>query len=310
MTPEFQPTSILQNSKPSPSLNKKASTKSLAKSRSRVGGLFKKVSINWNLLCLKLKTISEEVFTTDEFVEDLFDDSESDDTIERISKAYRGFSPAEERFLQEFQKYQNLDKMYEAHQRELSHQETSDVKSSSTNYSDSQSKNITLEDIIRQNTMTEKTDELDDEIDFQKFDAVKIRKEYENYIKKANEFNENSTASSKSTLNSDKKIPNIGESIWEFRRKKWLYSPNHHNTLTKVKLRLKTLSIHHIPKESYARIYSNFVDKSKPLKSDKKINLRDLIEIINAGWIAEERWQRAAKGLAWWRIVYFFNSPI
>lgn len=288
----FQPTSILQNSKSTPNLKKKASVKSLGKSRSRVGGIIKKFSIHWNLLCLKLKTISEEVFTSDELVEELFDDSGSDDSFDRIAKSYRGYNPAEERFLVEFQKYRSLDEMYEAHQKT----ETSDVRSSTTNMSDSQSKNITLEDIIRHNTT--RTEEFDEEVDFEKFDAVKIREEYENYIKKTNEFNENSTASSKSTLSSDKKIPCIGESIWEYRRKNWLYSPNHHETQNKIKQRLKSLSIHHIPKESYARIYTTLVDKSKPLKSDKRINLRDLIEVINAGWIAEERWQRAAKGLA------------
>lgn len=320
----LQPKSILKGSKSlsslkNPNNGSTGNTNSYNNkdNKKKIGGLFKKVLIEWNLFCLKLKSISEEVFVTDEIVEDLFDESESDETLDRLSKASKGFTPVEEIFLKEHKVYKDLDKMYEAHQEKKQHQ----LRSKGAN----KERSVKLEDVIRHCTSASNTnyfkleDDIDidnendefnelnndtiNQIDFQDIDVCKIRNEFEAHYKKINEAYDDSTESSNTTLDPETsqnlKAPNIGETIWEFRRKRWLSTNlTGDDYKEKIQQRLDSLSISHVPKESYSKIYTNFVDKGKLLKEEKKLNLGDLIKIINAGWISEEKWQRAAKGLA------------
>lgn len=87
---------------------------------------------------------------------------------------------------------------------------------------------------------------------------------------------------------------NLGEKLWDERRKRWLET-----TLSKDKIahRQAKLSLAHVDPKMHAQIYLMFVEKSKPLKNGTRINLNDLMSVINAGWTKEAKWERAARGL-------------
>lgn len=88
---------------------------------------------------------------------------------------------------------------------------------------------------------------------------------------------------------------NLGENLWEERRSRWLET-----TLSgpeEIKNRQAALSLSHVNAKLHPQIYTMFVEKSKPLKSGTRINLEDLVGVINAGWTKEAKWERAARGL-------------
>lgn len=88
---------------------------------------------------------------------------------------------------------------------------------------------------------------------------------------------------------------NLGEKLWEERRSRWLET-----TLSgpeEIKNRQAALSLSHVNAKLHPQIYTMFVEKSKPLKSGTRINLEDLVGVINAGWTKEAKWERAARGL-------------
>lgn len=91
--------------------------------------------------------------------------------------------------------------------------------------------------------------------------------------------------------------PNPGERLWARRRQRWLTPAEGTDVPAKLEQRAQQLVLKDVSKDLYPRIYKDFVDKGKLLKPGKRINLPDMINIINAGWIAEKKWDRAAKGL-------------
>lgn len=229
--------------------------------KKKVSGLFRRILIEWNLFCLRLKSISEEVFVTDEAVEELFEEKDSD-LSDRISRSNRGFNHTEEQFLHEFKKYNNLDEMCKAHQ------------------------SIEL-DASSKETRTYRLDEVvNSTVGFSDIDFSKVRLELE-----ARSVVSDTSSNTISEVN-------LGEQIWEVRRKKWLTPQAGENVRQKLEARWAISTIRDIPLDSYPKLYTQFVDKSKHLKENKKLLLHELIKVINAGWVAEERWQRAAKGLA------------
>ncbi|KAK6201043.1 uncharacterized protein RJT21DRAFT_113695 [Scheffersomyces amazonensis] len=273
---------------------------------------FKKLAVEFNLFLFRLRSISEEVFTTDELVADLFTEVDSDDQLDRLVRHSKGYNSMEETFLQEFKKFKSLDKMVEYHQQKSHNNQrigtsnnnntSTDVKSSTTLISDGQTKlNYTLQDFIRQSFTPEQEENVEDgdaddedninngedlldienidDITYHDLDVYALKQELE---------------SQKKSIVNDASI-NLGLTLWEFRRNKWLQTSSENEP--KIQARIESSSINHIPKDSYVKIYNNLVEKNRTLRNDKKINLGDLIKIINAGWIAEEKWERAAKGL-------------
>ena len=230
---------------------------SVGKTKSKVG-FFRKLSLEWNLFLLKLRSISDEVFLTDEIVENLFEEQDQDfDGLAR-SKVYQS---AEENFIASYKHFKSLNKMAQHFQ------SSNDVRSSSTVDS-----KYTVQDIIRQSES--------ECVAYNDVDICKMRQEFE------------SSSTDSTTINSAS-YTNIGTALWEYRRKRWLreLDPTRKRDLART-------SIEHIPKDSYVKIYTNLVDKGRSLKEDKRLNLGDLVKIIDAGWVAEEKWERAAKGLA------------
>lgn len=264
---ESTPTSILsplRTSLPSKKHKKKPS-------------LFKRITAEWSTFVTKIKALSEAAFSEDEVVDELFEDD--GDAFDRFLRSnFRTTNKADEQFLNDFKVYKSLDKLYEA-------------KSSKT------SKNFNTDtpqtmDVVSVDDLASKN------LKFQDLDMVKLRDELETRVKTAQIMSDTLTDSSGRGLAPEVPKQNIGETLWEYRRAQWLATEDGVDAGTKLEERAARLSIKHIPKELYPRIYSNFVEKSKPLKADKRINLEDLINIINAGWISDEKWERAAKGLA------------
>lgn len=85
-----------------------------------------------------------------------------------------------------------------------------------------------------------------------------------------------------------------GHKIWQMRRDIWLNSTSEERTRAKHKSLENSLV--GISKDNYPIIYNSLIEKQKTLK--KPMKLKDALKIINAGWIASKKWERAAQGLA------------
>lgn len=134
-------------------------------------------------------------------------------------------------------------------------------------------------------------------ITFHDLDVVKLKEQYDDNRVKPN----NNSQDISDLYGTD---ANIGDILWEYRRTLWLKSPKPDDNCTSSCFTNSNggrsnsrLMFEQIPKESYVKIYSNLVEKSKALKAGKRLNLYDLIRVVNAGWEADEKWERAAKGL-------------
>lgn len=85
----------------------------------------------------------------------------------------------------------------------------------------------------------------------------------------------------------------FGPCLWETRRREWLKCDD----LQKALARSSHNVLSGMPKEKYVGIYKALVDLRRTLKKENAINLGELAAVINAGWTANERWDRAARGL-------------
>ncbi|RLV95805.1 hypothetical protein JA1_000782 [Spathaspora sp. JA1] len=278
-TPQSIPTSAtsvsLKQSSPPVPVNPKKSKK-----EKKLTSIFKRISLEWQYILYRLRSISEEVFETDEYIDDLFETSDGEESIDRLMRSNKGYNSTEEQFLKEFKKYKSLDNMAQVYQAQV------------TNRPRVQS---TLQDIIRQQSqqqqherdLGEEDDEEDDteyDISYHDLDIYQLRKEFEQIVASSSEGDADTISSQ----------TNIGTTLWEYRRNKWLTPTNNSN---QVYSRLQANSIEHIPRDNLVKVYNNLIDKNRPLKDNKRINLFDLIKIINLGWIAEEKWARAGRGL-------------
>lgn len=165
----------------------------------------------------------------------------------------------EQQFLNDFQKYKSLDGISEHY--------------------------------LSLDTKIDMNGEQFDKIAYKDLDIAKLREKLES---------ENLTlfTSDISTENSDetrREKQNLGEALWDFRRSVWLKSNGDKDAVETDAARDTHKDI---PKNCYPAIYSNLIEKSKPLREGKRINLQDLLGVINEGWIQDQRWERAAKGVA------------
>lgn len=231
-------------------------------------GFFKKIGSEWSGLLDRIKNVSHEVYSEDEEVADLFEVSGPLD-MDRLSKVGRQLTDAEEQFLRDYKKYKDLDKVFEMHQLENPTAANSEQD---------------IEDI--------------DRLMFNDLNMVKLKDNLINQVRAIPQYNSDSSTDTR-TSQLEQQTLGIGEILWEYRRAKWLsYGRVSEAAIEeKVNQRREEASIKHIPKELYPRIYSNLVDKGKTLKDDKRLNLEDLMEVVNEGWKKEERWVRAAEGL-------------
>lgn len=310
----FKPKSILRNSKSTPNLRKKQSKTSINKSKtnnaapttSRFGSFVSKFTSSCEHLLSKIRTISEEVFTTDDLVKDFFIDSDEDSddltTLERITKANKGYTTAEEKFVVEYSKTKSLEKMYEQAQMKIQSQASGSISppavppkvgdqlqdvirsAHSTNNSTNNNNNNSIINNIGNNVTLSASDSSLATFSFHDIDVCEMRKELETNVE---------LTSNDATL-TEKSI-NIGDTLWNYRRGKWLVTSK---TKEEIDNRVSSHLIKELPVDSHTKIYSTLVNKGKSLKKDKRLNLQDLVVIIDAGWVAEEKWERAANGLS------------
>lgn len=314
----------------------KSSLSSQSSKLSKVNNFFKKAGSEWNLLIARVKSLGEEVFTEDQVISEIFVESDTDYILEKLDKLSKGYSVNEERFLSQYQKFKSLDKMYENCQHNQAGNgsaggsangngngngnNSEDIKSSSTVFSDTHNR-VSLKDVIRQTNSSSSTPGLneegkscgidtdvlediadvedDDELDEDASNDVTDKEATFTYheldvVRLKEQFDSDSQRNS-NTGSGDNEVPepetNIGQILWEYRRSLWLKSPKG-ATVTGG-----SLFFDQVPQESYVKIYNNLVEKGRALKPDRRINLHDLIRVINAGWESEEKWDRAAKGL-------------
>lgn len=261
----MEPPSSYKETTPSSSLPPRRTSPTAAKKQKRKGTLFKRISAEWSSLILKLKALSDAAFSDDEIVDELFDSGDCGAFGRFLKGNLRPQSKADQEFASDYQLYRSLDKIYEAKHSNMDE--------------------ISVEDLGSKN------------VKFQDLDIVRLRDDMETGVKTA--VVSDTSSDSGPTMTNEPAISNqnIGETLWEYRRARWLAVDDDVEATRKLE-ELESASIKHIPKELYPRIYNNFVEKSKPLKAGKRINLEDLINVINSGWISDEKWLRAARGVA------------
>ncbi|QWU87990.1 hypothetical protein CA3LBN_002255 [Candidozyma haemuli] len=253
---------------PSANPSRTSSNAASKKGSKKVSGFFKKIGSEWSGLLYRLRDISHDTHSEDEEVAELFEESGPLD-IDRLSKVGRQLTDAEEQFLRDYKKYKDLNKVFEMHQLENPTAANSEQD---------------IEDI--------------DRLMFTDMNMVKLKDDLINQVRATSQYNSDSSTDTR-TSQLEQQTSSIGEILWEYRRSKWLsYGRVSEQAIAeKVNQRREEASIKHIPKELYPRIYTNLVDKGRTLKDDKRLNLEDLVEVVNEGWKKEERWTRAAEGL-------------
>ncbi|CAK9435629.1 uncharacterized protein LODBEIA_P03560 [Lodderomyces beijingensis] len=290
------------------------------------------------LKSLSEEVFNAEDIVEELFVDSEVDDQLTFDKIVKSNKGYQSaeekFLQEYKKFksLDKMYSYYNPELGQHSHTGRSSH----DNNSSTTMVSEPSNSKIrtTLQDVIRlQSQQCQRYQNLDEfdsdddsdieaeersgessssssDVKFQQIDFAALRREFEHSLTTNN--NSDSDANSRTTTTTkvhhhhhqhnhhhhskpQSNSVNVGSILWEYRRLKWLEATNNPR---KIRERVAASSISYIPKENYVKVYTSLVEKNKCLKDDKHINLGDLIEIINAGWIAEERWERAARGVA------------
>lgn len=241
----------------------------------RANVLLKRATNEWNNFWTRIRSLSDVVLAVQDDFDELFVSSDSDGEFEQLAKVNRGYTSAEETFLRLYKKHKNLEKMYEYHQ-----QANDEVRSSTT--MGSESPNSPDLGIIRKGAITELQHEGEsttvESTNYEDLDICKLREQME---------------SQQLSLSRSSKLC-LGEKLWDYRRNAWLTPTKNED---EVEAHIEDHSLAHVPREALPKIYTNLVDRGRVLKEDKHVNLKDLTRIINAGWIAEEKWERAAKGL-------------
>lgn len=133
-----------------------------------------------------------------------------------------------------------------------------------------------------------------DNVKFRDMDVGKLREEF---TTRARTLQLASDSSLETSALGDQDASNVGEMLWEYRRAKWL-EPSEGVTKQLLADRHLETSIRHIPRDQYPRIYMVMVEKGRPLKNNTRLNLEDAINIINEGWVHNDKWERAARGVA------------
>ncbi|KAG7195830.1 uncharacterized protein KQ657_002215 [Scheffersomyces spartinae] len=240
-------------------------------------GFFRRVSA----LFSKIRAISDEVFASDELLEELFSDS--------CSTSYT----TKDTFTPETTTVELGNKTAKPPMYKLSSGSSSGRGTTTLNSKSAELESI-IEDILKQyqritpisgqdserddgiRTLVEVSDNGGPLLDIYDVDFNLLRDEL---IKR---------------LGKDASDIDVGELIWEYRRNKWLTPTKKEQ---EIKSHLSENTLGPVAKDSYAKIYNHLVRKNSPLRKGKSINLPDLLAIVNAGWIVEEKYERAANGL-------------
>lgn len=233
--------------------------------------LLRRVAAEWSQFFDRVRAAHDD--SLDELViDELFDSSDHPDLLLRLMRPNRGYSATEEAFLEKYRQYKLLDKMALA------------MALPSSNPSlppppppppPSSSATAPAAPALAVDTALAADTGLATEVNsFRDVDVCKMRLDAMKDL-----------ALSDGTVDDS----SLGSRLWRYRRAKWL-EPTPAGSQRHLAPPLAPA-----PKEQYVKIYTQLVDKGRPLKHG--LNLGDVVTVINAGWVAEERWDRAAKGL-------------
>ncbi|GEQ69515.1 hypothetical protein JCM33374_g3187 [Metschnikowia sp. JCM 33374] len=271
---ENTPTTIAESSAPSTTqlLHKESF---LRRRTRRFSSVIRRVNNEWNCFVLKLKSATHFSYSDEEALDSLFESSD-EDFFERAPRSRKccKYSAAELKFMDDLKSHNSLERYYEENRDETP--EAEDMPSNS-------------------NTSHTKL--------YHALDVSRLRDKYEvdgqSGISSGASEDEvhltNKEALLKERIYSAEK--NLGTALWEIRRARWLTPDECDDVEEKVRQRASEQSIKHIPRDMFPRIYREFVEKAKPLKPGKYINLEDMIAVINSGWVHDKVWDSASKGL-------------
>lgn len=236
--------------------------------------VLRRVGSEWSCLLQKIKQATQVTYSDEEALDSLFESSD-DDFFERVPKPKKGcnLSAAEIRFLEEYKKCKLLDEYFSNSHRSTN---TSEDMPASTNTPHSHLYKAL--DVLRSRQQSEGAGS-----------RVSLPAGVEDL-----ELTQNESILKDRIYSRD---GNLGNALWEIRRARWLTSDGCENVEEKVGQRAAGLSLKQIPSDLYPRIYRDFVEKAKPLKQGKYVNLEDMVAVINAGWVHEKVWEAASKGL-------------
>lgn len=289
--------------------------------------LFRRIACEFHAFFQKLKDLSESKDPSEEALDSLFESSD-DDFFGRSQGKYSHVTSVESEFLLDYKKHRTLEKVYEANQAR-----SVGAAASGAHTRDVQNLRNTLRSQMSSSPLN--PDTMPKDSNAQIWDEIKHTGSTTNGavsdmnsgtvaslepLNSADDLGRGSSVASKvdSSKTEQKKVDaverekagqddvlpmphtrrrstcNLGEKLWDERRKRWLET-----TLTSEKKnqRQTALSLAHVDSKMHAQIYTMFVEKSKPLKSGTRINLNDLMNVINAGWTKDAKWERAARGL-------------
>lgn len=283
----FAPRLILRNARSTPNL-RRSNDEPLPPplpARSRIGLAWRRLTQGFNLFVHRLRHISDEIFLSDEVVREFFGDSDTDDSADGLMLPHVAAAAAttpEEDFLRQYRQTKSLDKMC----RTQSGAAASD-------------QSVPLREMLAGSMG--RAGGADTAVGFHDLDVCQLRYELESDLLGA----PGSAAlealavllaptAATTALAAPPLELNIGEALWEYRRSKWLATSK---LPQQIAARVAATLLAALSTELHVRIYNNLVDKGKPLRNGKRINLLDLVVVINAGWVADEKWERAAKGL-------------
>ncbi|CAN3373550.1 hypothetical protein DIURU_000639 [Diutina rugosa] len=223
-----------------------SSPKSSSASRavSKKPSFLRRVAAEWSQFFDRVRAAAHDDSSDESVIDELFEDSERDESLSRLMRPQRGNTATDEAFLEKYRQYKSLDKIASSMAPSPQPQPSPDTGSATEVNS------------------------------FRDVDVCKMRADY---LK--------DSASSDGTVDDSQ----LGTKLWHYRRAKWL------DPSPAAARRVAAPALAPAPKEQYVKIYTQLVDKGRPLKQG--LNLGDVVTVINAGWVAEERWDRAAKGL-------------
>lgn len=255
---ENTPTTIPESSAPS-TLRTPGKEQPGWKKSIRIQSFLRRISSECALFFDKLKHHLDLSRSDEELLDTLFESSD-DDLFERNPKPKKccSLTQSESQFINDYNKYNLLEKIFENSPRSKQAQQTSE------------------------DSMTLKEGSA---INFGPLDMDLEAHTLPDGAENRHEKNDANCAR------------NIGDELWNARRAKWLTPASGSDASERVEQRREMLSLRNVPKTLYPRIYKDFVVKAKPLSRGKAINLEDLIGMIDAGWVNEKRWERAASGL-------------
>lgn len=282
----FAPRLILRNARSTPNLPRSHAEPlpPPLPARSKFGLAWRRLTQGCALFAHRLRNISDEIFLSDEVVREYFGDSDSDDSADDLMMPHAAAAATtpEEDFLRQYRQTKSLDKMC----RTQSGAAASD-------------QSVPLREMLA--ASMGRAGGADTAVGFHDLDVCQLRYELESDLLGA----PGSAAlealavllvptAATTALAAPPLELNIGEALWEYRRSKWLATSK---LPQEIAAHVAATLLAALPTELHVRIYNNLVEKGKPLRSGKRINLLDLVVVINAGWVADEKWERAAKGL-------------